>query len=228
MSAGLPRVAAVVFDLDGLLVDSEPLQLRAWDAYLTRFGQALTPELLSRMLGRRLVDSAALAVDELRLSVTAADVVRDRDAIFLASVPSNVRPMDGAVELVQALRKRGLRTALATSGHRRYADLALASAGLAGAFDVEVTGDHVPRGKPAPDTYLRAAALLGLPPAQCLALEDAPNGVLAAKAAGMWCFAVPEHGAPPERFTRVGADTVLASLREVLPVLERRGWIAAT
>jgi beta-phosphoglucomutase-like phosphatase (HAD superfamily) len=79
------------------------------------------------------------------------------------------------------------------------------------------------RGKPAPDTYLRAAELLDMPPSHCLALEDAPNGVRSAKAAGMACFAVPNHGTQTHDFS--AADAVLASLGDVLAELESRRWL---
>jgi len=154
-------IAAVVFDLDGLLVDSEPLQAWAWDEYVKRFGLRLTPDVLHRMLGRRAVDAVEIAIEMLDLPVTGAEALRDRDDIFLAAVPGAIAPMDGALELLAELHGRTLPVALATSGHRRYVDLALASAGLTGMFDVEVTGEMVARGKPHPDTYLRAAQMAG-------------------------------------------------------------------
>jgi pseudouridine-5'-monophosphatase len=223
MGASLRRIGAVIFDLDGLLIDSEPLQIRAWERYLERFGAAMSPELLSRMYGLRLVDSAQLVVRELGLPVTAADVVRDRDLIFLAAVPGNIDAMPGAAELIATFRSLGVSLALATSGHRRYVDLALAAAGLARSFDVEVTGDLVAHGKPAPDTYLKAAELLGAEPTNCLALEDAPNGIRSAKAAGMLCFAVPNERTDGLELS--AADAVLASLRDVVPELQRRGLL---
>jgi pseudouridine-5'-monophosphatase len=221
MTAKRDVIQAVVFDLDGLLIDSEPLQLRAWDAYLRQHGAELTSELLQRMLGLRLVDSAELVARELALPVTPAEVATARDALFLATVPGNVAAMPGASELISDLRRRGRRLALATSGHRRYVDLALESAGLAGLFDVEVTGEMVARGKPAPDTYQRAAELLQLAPVQCLALEDAPNGVASAKAAGLWCIAVPGEHAPSARFNP--ADAVVNSLLDVTRAVAELG-----
>lgn len=223
MIATKDAIQAVVFDLDGLLIDSEPLQLRAWDAYLRQHGAELSPELLQRMLGLRLVDSAELVARELELPATTAEVAAARDALFLATVPGNVRAMPGALELIAELRRRGRRLALATSGHRRYVDLALESAGLAGLFDVEVTGEMVALGKPAPDTYLRAAELLQLEPRQCLALEDAPNGVTSAKAAGMWCVAVPGEHTPSARFR--SADAVVSSLRDVPSTVAELGLL---
>ena len=221
MSMSGAAIQAVIFDLDGLLVVSEPLQLRAWDAYLRQHGAALTPALLQRMLGLRLVDSAALVQRELRLPVAVQDVVRDRDELFLASVPGNIHAMPGAGKLVDTLHAHGTRLALATSGHRRYVDLALAGAGLRGVFEVEVTGELVEHGKPAPDTYLRACELLHLPPAACLALEDAPNGVASAKAAGLWCIAVPDPMAERAQFS--AADAIVRSLDEVVDALAVTG-----
>ncbi|HUG16777.1 MAG TPA: HAD family phosphatase [Thermomicrobiales bacterium] len=216
----MTSIAAVVFDLDGLLIDSEPLQAWAWDEYVSRFGARLTPEVLRRMLGRRAVDAVEIAIEMLDLPVTGADALRDRDDIFLAAVPGAIAPMDGAPELLAELRARGVPVALATSGHRRYVDLALASAGLSGQFDVEVTGEMVTHGKPHPDTYLQAARMLDMAPERCLALEDAPNGIASAKAAGMLCFAVCADPDSPHDISQ--ADVVLPSLREVIATLGER------
>lgn len=215
------QFSAVIFDLDGLLVDSEPVQLEAWTVYLRRFNEELTPKLRASMYGRRLVDTSQTVVETLDLPVDAAEVARERDAIFLQMVPGAVFPMPGARELVTELRNRGTPIALATSGHRRYVDLVLESAGLAGMFTVEVTGEMVEHGKPAPDTFLRAARELDLPPETCLVLEDSPNGVRAAKAAGMTCFAIP--GPEGRRADYADADRVLRSLQDVLPLLQRWG-----
>lgn len=222
MSGALVR--AVIFDLDGLLVDSEPVQIAAWEDFLAEYGHSLDPALLGQMFGLRLLDSARLVRDRLGLPLTVEEVMERRDALFFAALPGRLHPMPGARELVAALRARGVPLALATSGHRRYADVALAELGIEGAFDVEVTGEEVAAGKPAPDIYLAAAARLQLPPERCLALEDAPNGVAAAQAAGMHCLAVPNPmtaGLPGlDR-----ADAVLTSLTEVLPWLVRAGWL---
>jgi HAD superfamily hydrolase (TIGR01509 family) len=210
-----------VFDLDGLLVDSEPLQAWAWDVFLARHGRRMKPEVLAQMLGLRAVDAVEIVVRELALPMSGADALRERDELFLAAVPGAVDAMPGALDLLAELRERGVPTALATSGHRRYVDLSLASAGLHEAFDHEVTGEMVTRGKPHPDVYLEAARLLDLPASACLALEDAPNGVTSAVTAGMLCFAVPgAHGAAQDVSH---AHAVLESLEEVIPALGARG-----
>ncbi len=184
-------IAAVIFDLDGLLVDSEPLQIQAWRDYLNTFGATLTGEMLVEMYGLRLSDSAKVVVQLLNLDVTPEQVAEDRDKLFLSMVPGNIGPRPGAREIVRDLRARQVPIALATSGHRRYVDLVLESAAIPRLFDVEVTGDIVTRGKPDPETFLTAAKLLGVAADHCLVLEDAPNGIKAAKAAGMHCIAIP-------------------------------------
>jgi HAD superfamily hydrolase (TIGR01509 family) len=216
-------IQAVVFDLDGLLIDSEPLQAWAWHEYVTRFGAVMTPNVLGRMLGLRAVDAVKIPIEMLDLPVDEATALHDRDEIFLAAVPNAIRAHTGAKELIADLKQRRIPVALATSGHRRYVDLALTSADLTGLFDQEVTAELVTRGKPHPEVYLRAAELLSIPPNRCLALEDAPNGVTSAKAAGMHCIAIPgEHGSPEGV---AHADVVLESLSEVIGEIQRQGWI---
>ncbi len=217
------KIQAVVFDLDGLLIDSEPLQAWAWHEYVARFGAVMTPDVLGRMLGLRAVDAVKIPIQMLDLPVDEATALRERDEIFLAAVPNAIQAHAGAKELIADLQQREIPIALATSGHRRYVDLALTSAGLTGLFDEEVTAELVTRGKPHPEVYLRAAELLGTPADRCLALEDAPNGVTSAKAAGMRCIAIPGHHSTPEGVAH--ADAVLESLSDVIGEMQRRGWI---
>lgn len=216
-------ISAVVFDLDGLLVDSEPVQLRAWELYLARHGQDLSHDLLAQMYGRRLSDAAAAVVASLGLGMSAEQVAAERDELFLAMAAGAIPAMPGALELLRQLSAMDVRLALATSGHRRYVDLALASAGIPSVFDVEVTGELVEHGKPAPDTFLVAADLLGVPAANCLVLEDSPNGVRAARAAGAHVFAV-QHLAGKDELIVAGADRVLSSLSELPAALAGQAW----
>lgn len=218
-------IDAVVFDLDGLLVDSEPAQIAAWERFLQRHDRVLEPDLLSRMFGLRIWDSAQLIIEELHLALSVEDVVCERDAIFFTGLEEQLRPMPGARRLVDRLRMAGVPLGLATSGHRRYVDVALGVLGLRDAFEVEVTGGDVARGKPHPDIYLTAAERLGQPADYCLALEDAPLGVASAKAAGMICLAVPnEMTATLPGFDR--ADAILHSLDEVIPWLQQRARLS--
>ena len=209
------QIVAVIFDLDGLLVDSEPVQYAAWDAFVARYDRVLTDDLKRRMYGTRLTDSAEMVARELALPITARQVAAERDAIFFDMIPGNIRAKPGALELIDTLRSGSIPIALATSGHAEYVERATASAGIPRQFAVEVTGDQVERGKPHPETYLVAARLLGVQPEQALALEDSPQGVSAAVAAGMVCFAVPD--APAERAVDLSAaHTIVPSLHGVL------------
>lgn len=208
-------IAAVVFDLDGLLVDSEPVQYAAWDAFVSRYGRTLSDDQKRRMYGTRLVDSAELVASELSLPISAAEVAVERDSLFFEMIPGNVRAKAGAIELIQALDARSVPMALATSGHRAYVDLAIESAGIPRMFHVEVTGDQVARGKPHPETFLTAAQLLNVPVERTLVLEDSPQGAAAAVSAGAICFAIPDD--PDLRQVDLSAaHRILTSLGDVL------------
>ncbi len=221
------ELAAVVFDLDGVLVDSESLQLAAWDRYLARFGKRLPSELAARLFGRRLQDTARILVTELDLPVSPEQAARERDELFLASLPGAVKPREGALELVSSLQSFGLPLGLATGGHRRYVDLVLQELGLSRAFAAIVTGEDVVRGKPAPDCYALAVRRLGVVANRAVAIEDAPLGVAAARAAGLRCLAVPNgHTESLPGFDR--ADAVLPDLAAVLPWLVQAGWLPAS
>jgi HAD superfamily hydrolase (TIGR01509 family) len=189
-----PEFTAIVFDFDGLLADSEPLQIRAWQEFLATFDKKLDHDLLNDMFGLRVMDSSRLVQQRLALPITPDEVMSGRDEIFLELVATELPLMTGARELVTWIRdETPLRQALATSGHRRYIGAALSVADLEDAFEIIVTGDDVTNGKPHPEIYQTAADKLGVPPADCVALEDAPHGIRSAKTAGMTCLAIPNE-----------------------------------
>jgi HAD superfamily hydrolase (TIGR01509 family) len=216
------RIQAVVFDFDGLLADSEPLQVLAWEEFLARHGKRLEPSLLHDMFGLRVRDSSELVRDRLELPMTPTQVMTERDEIFLDLVERELVLFPAAAPLIRELRENfDLKLALATSGHRRYIEVAMRVAGLDDAFDVSVNGDDVERGKPDPEMYLAAAAKLGVAPRDCVALEDAPHGVRSAKAAGMCCLAVPNE-MTRELPGLEHADAILGGLDQVVPWLTAR------
>lgn len=210
-------IEAILFDFDGLLADSEPLAKAAWQRFLARYDRVLEQDLIDRMFGLRLLEGAVIVRQEMNLALSVEQVMAERDEEFLASLPGNLMPMPEAVATVVAMRERGLRVGLATSGHQRYIQIALHELGLAQAFDAIVTGDTVTQGKPAPDIFLRAAELLGVTPAACVVVEDAPHGIAAAKAAGMFAVAVPNELTQDLDFS--AADMICSSLGEF------RAWI---
>jgi HAD superfamily hydrolase (TIGR01509 family) len=214
------RPAAVVFDMDGLMLDTEPLAARAWIEAAAGAGIAFDHAVTRRLVGRNFTDCRMLIrehhgddypVDALMGAWHAAyDAIVEREGLVL-------KP--GLRALLAWLAGSGIPRAVATSTRRARAQAKLARTGLDVHFDALVGGDEVARGKPAPDIYLEAAARLRVVPAECVALEDSEPGMQAALAAGMSAIMVPDLAPPsPELLAR--APLVLGSLHEVRSHLE--------
>jgi len=215
-------IDAVIFDMDGLLVDTEQLAADAMDAFLLRYGLDRRQDIHDQMLGRRILE----AIEIVRLGYQLEDPLDELVLIYSEmrrqALVGKVHPMPGALAIVTFLREAGLPIGLASSGIRDHVDLSLREAGLAGLFAVEVTGDEVDHGKPAPDLFLRAAEGLGVRPAGCIVFEDAPAGIEAAAAAGMRGVCVPNDHSRDKRFP-VAPELRLASLHEGITWLEGQG-----
>ena len=190
-----PRaIQALIFDLDGLLVDSEPLTELAITALFQQHGCQIRPTaaLFERVMGRRIPDVLTLLAEICGLTVPVEVLNEELEARRLEVLRGRVQPCAGAAELLAFANNAGLRLALGTSGRRQYVDAVLGEVGFRGCFEVEVTGDDVACGKPAPDVYLLAADRLRVAPARCVVFEDAPTGIAAAVAAGMASGGRPE------------------------------------
>ena len=211
-------VRALIFDMDGLLVDSEPLAERALVEFLRRRGREMHPDFMGETLGRRLPEAMALVAGRYDLSEPVDELARAYDALRLETLRGNLRPMPGAEALLAFARAAGLKLALATSSQRTHADASLAEVGLTGLFDAEATGDEVERGKPAPDIFLLAARRLGVAPETCAVLEDAPAGIAAARAAGMRALCVPNSKTRALDFP-VAPDAIFPDLAAAIPWL---------
>jgi HAD superfamily hydrolase (TIGR01509 family) len=217
MTAAAGADPVVVFDCDGVLVDSEDLSWTVWTEVLARHGYAVTPEDEAASLGRRLSDLHAHfaarvdlpAVEPFADEITAATLRRFDEAL---------QPFSDAVALLAALRDAGVRLAVASSSSRTRLAHALDVTGIGtDPFEAVVASDEVAHGKPAPDLYLRAAEQLGVPAASCWAIEDSPPGVASARAAGMRVIAVLRGHVAREDL--VDADLLV----DRLDVLEVRG-----
>jgi HAD superfamily hydrolase (TIGR01509 family) len=212
------RFKAILFDLDGLMVNSEPHAVATWNTVLARRGVQLDSATLDAMLGLRLLETSQMLIERFGLSDDPHALGAEKTQLQIDQLDGNVPVMPGLYDLIDAIDRRGLQYAVASSGMRRYVTAVLASIELADRFKVVVTGDDAAHGKPAPDIFLRAAERLNVAPPACLVLEDAPNGVAAAKAAGMFCVAVPNE------FTRKldlsAADWMLPSLAAVRDELD--------
>jgi HAD superfamily hydrolase (TIGR01509 family) len=208
---------AIIFDLDGLMADSEPLAEWSWNQVLTRYGHQMDQQTFRDVLGMRVADSSRFICERFRLPISAEEAMAERDQLFLEAVPTRLQARPGLYSLLDELVARDLPLGVATSGHRRYVTLALQTLGLESRFQAIARGDEVERGKPAPDVFLLAAERLGISPDSCLALEDAPLGVESAVTAGMVCLAVPNERTPPPHFS--SAYCIFPSLNEVREAL---------
>ncbi|HKA54165.1 MAG TPA: HAD family phosphatase, partial [Candidatus Binatia bacterium] len=170
-----PVVRAVLFDLDGLMVDSEPHSLASWRAVLSSRGVNLDRVVSERMFGLRQLEAARLLAEAYGLADRPSALAREKEEYQICHLAGRVAPMPGLYELLDEVERRGLRTAVASSGVRPYVSAVLQAVGLAGRFRAVVTGDDVVHGKPAPDVFLAAAQAVRTRPRYCLVLEDAPS-----------------------------------------------------
>ena len=220
------QIRALIFDMDGLLVDTESLAYGAMDAFLAKLAVERRQDIHDQMLGRRVPEAMAIVKEGYGLPHPIDDLIADYTILRRDALIGNVKPMPGASEAVRFGHDAGLKVGLASSGLRDQVTLSLNEAGLRGMFEVEVTGDDVTRGKPAPDLFLKAAEGLGVNPAGCVVFEDAPAGIAAAVNAGMRAVAVPNSHSKLMTFP-VKPEAVLVSLFDAIPWLEQHGVRAA-
>jgi pseudouridine-5'-monophosphatase len=208
-------IRAVLFDMDGVLLDTERFYTEVTQEYVSRYGKTFDWSVKSLMVGRPAIEAARTLVEALDLPVEPEDYLRERAAGLEARMP-DADPMPGAVELTRALAGAGVPIAVATSSPTHLFDLKTRRHGeWFEIFDAFVRGDdpRVARGKPAPDIFLVAAAQIGADPIGCLVVEDAPAGVEAAHAAGMQALAVPYPGMDPDKLA--AAEMMVTSLADV-------------
>lgn len=191
---------AILFDMDGLMVDTEPLARRAWERVVAPYGATIDDDLYSRTIGRRTTETAQLVLGALDLPVAAEELIARKTTEFLDSLRDGVPVMPGLWALLNRIEAMGLPWAVATSTPRPVAEIVLGKLGVVGRYGALACGDEVPSGKPAPDIFLLAAERLGVAPAACLALEDSGAGCAAAAAAGTRVIAVPTDLTRDEAF----------------------------
>jgi HAD superfamily hydrolase (TIGR01509 family) len=221
-SQPIAPIRALVLDMDGLLVDTETVSGEALRLFLLGHGHEMLPSTLEGALGRRLPEAVAVVAAEYDLAGSLDELIVAFDAMRLEALRGNVVAMPGAIALLDWAATKGLPRALATSSFRCHAEVSLAEAALMGRFDVEVTGDEVEHGKPAPDLFLLAAERLGVPPESCVVFEDAPAGLEAAARAGMRRVWVP-NAHTRQLAVPVAVDATLESLTEAIGWLESQG-----
>ena len=214
-------IAAVVFDLDGVLLDSEQHWNEAKAALVRETGARWRDEAPTVMMGMSSPEGAAYLRDELGVPLDADEISRDVVRRMQDGYRHELPLLPGAAEAVRSLAGRWP-LGLASSSNREIIDRVLELAGFADSFRVILSSEEVARGKPAPDVYLETARRLGVAPACCVAIEDSSNGLRAAAAAGMVVIAVPNPHYPPAADALALAAATVRVVGDVTPALLER------
>lgn len=207
---------AVIFDMDGLLIDSEQAWEKADAELFRRYNKKHTPEINKHIMGKKPRENVAYFIKEFGFESTVDELLEERLALVYEVLLADLSLMEGAEALVYALHEQKYKMAIATSGHSpKRAREITEKLGLDSYMTVIVSGDDVKHGKPEPDIFLKAAELIGVDPSDCLVFEDAPKGVQAGKAAGMLVYGVNKDKDLAMKLKEAKADQVFASLAEV-------------
>ena len=207
---------AVVFDLDGVIVDSEQVWDDVRERYTREVGGTYTETAARDMMGMSSSEWSRYMAEQLGVPGTPEEINAEVVRRMLSRYGEAPPFISGAVAAIRRVAAQWP-LAIASSSNPELIDVVVAAAGLDDVFRVRVSSQEVARGKPAPDVYLEAARRLAVAAASCGAVEDSHNGILSAKAAGMFVVAVPNLHYPPDPGTTAQADVVLGSITELEP-----------
>lgn len=207
------RIEALIFDMDGVIVDSEPLHLRAFQTVLAEFDVPYTEEENRQFLGCKDLAIAKVFVARYRLPLTPLELVDRKESVLARLFAAESIPQPGLSGILEQARRLGIPMAVASSATLPTIELVTETLSVRQYFHNLTSGDEVENGKPAPDVFLLAARRLGVAPSGCLVIEDTLNGIRAAKAAGMTCVAIPCQATMHEDHGL--ADARLSSLDEL-------------
>jgi HAD superfamily hydrolase (TIGR01509 family) len=214
---GIAGVAAVLWDMDGTLVDTEPDWIQAEFDLVEEHGGSWSHDHAMNLVGNDLLDSGRYIHEHAGIDLEPAEIVEELLDRVMARLATTVPWRPGALELLTDLRARGVRCALVTMSYRRFVAPVLETL-PDGTFEVIVTGDSVAQGKPHPEPYLKAAAILGVDPAHTVAIEDSNTGARSAEAAGCTVLVVQNHVPVLAGERRIFADTLAGMTADDLPV----------
>lgn len=211
---------AVIFDVDGTLLDTERIYMQAWKAAAAELGYVMTDSVLQKTRAVNTKDAARIFEAEIGNGFSYAKTrpirVRIAEEIIMRESPI-LKP--GVLELLDYLDGKGIQLAVASSANTQTTKEHLASSGILNRFEAVVGGDQIVNGKPRPDIFLRAAELLGVTPEECIVVEDSPAGIRAGYAAGMKTVLVPDQAAITDEIIAI-SDVVLKSLTEMPAYLQ--------
>ncbi len=200
------KVKAAIFDMDGLLADTEPLYFQAESELARRYGKEFTMEVMEKMMGHKAIRSIQIMIETLQIKGTAEEVLALRDTLYRDLLLRGVKAMDGVFEVLDWLESHRYRKAVGTSSNTEFKDIVFNHLGLHHRFEVVITAEKVSVGKPSPEIYQLVLHRLGLYPWECIVLEDSAAGLKAAKGAGCFCIIVPNQFTQHQDFS--GADLV--------------------
>jgi len=208
----MPEIEAVIWDMDGVIADTASFHLSAWQEIFGKRGVKFTEGDFRHSFGRRNDTIIRKTLGEQIAQDEIEAIAGEKEATFRRMIGQKIRPLPGAVELLQSLKQNGVKMALASSTPIENIRLITGSLGIANCFQAIVTGHEVTEGKPSPQVFLMAAQRLGVEPENCVVIEDAVAGVTAAKRAGMHCVAVTSTHS---RQSLKQADLIVKTLEEI-------------
>ena len=191
MTFDLSNVRAVIFDLDGLMIDSEPIALEVWRSILAPFGVTPSADVYRRVIGLEPIRGVEILIAEYHLAAAPLELLETYWEQRTEVMASGIQAREGLDLVMDWFQARGILMGVASNSPQFYVERIVTSIGVNDRLESVLGSDQVGRGKPAPDVYLAVANELGVLPGSCLAVEDSPAGVAAAKAAGMTCMAIP-------------------------------------
>ncbi len=207
-------ITAVIFDMDGLMIDSETVSRLAFDQAIKDFGgDGLSEEENIKYIGITDLDGAEDIIKTKKLKISKEELIDRKQKYYTQSLKEKIIVRPGLMDLFKDLKNKGIKMAIASSSQRQSIEIVIDKLDIKKYIDFYCSGRDVKRGKPFPDVFLKAAAGLGVDPKDCLVLEDAPKGVEAGKSAGMIVFAIPSRETKGGDFSK--ADLILSSLSRV-------------
>ena len=214
-------VKGVLFDMDGTMLDTEPISMACWRKAASGYGITIDDELMDTFFGKNLAAIEEILREAFQIDEEAVRIVEERQVYYRAHLTEKGAPIKkGLVEILEYLKTKKIPAVVCTSTDKMTGEIVLKKVGVYDYFDDFVFGDMVTRTKPDPQGFLMAADAIGISPEECLVIEDSPNGVLAGKAAGGYTIYVPDIIDIPED-VKCGIAAQMASLDEIINWIEQ-------
>lgn len=212
---------AIIFDMDGLMVDSERLYQQAQEEITGHFNKTLPEKARLKMMGRKPLESMKIFIEALDIPTDAENLLEMRNDIMREKYKNDLVPLPGLNHIIDAFYRK-LKLAISTGAQEEFLDIVVDQLEIRNKFDVLQASDEIEQGKPHPEIYLNTCKKLGLNPGECVVLEDSLNGVLAGKRAGCYVIAVPSEYTKQENFDSADfvADDLFSAARHIKDLID--------